>query len=580
MVKLVAVGDVGQAQHLLGCEAVIDQIVQEEVLEVVRADGVLALLGDLAVARRGQQLGADRRVEHVEQGLGEHLVVRRLGDVAHDHLHHGLGRAGVDVVHGDVVAVVGAPAVGKLAHVLGADMDAAVGKAVGHVHEDLGALARLRILIHDVAVFRVVADVFKVLHDALADVDDAHGRAELLGHDDGVGLRAVGRTEARHGHGSDVVGRQAHHLHGLGADDDGERGVHAAGNADDRVLEIGILHTAHEAGGLHVQQALGRGVIIGRVVRAVGVLAERAGEYGLLHALAPLGDDVGRSIAGEGRVLAARGDEQLHVQLRHDVGAAVLGALEHLAVLGDEAQTGIRRVGARLAEAGSRQHDAGVQLRALGARGGGHAAGGVRRHREARHLDEHGRTGERMAHGRGHRRGHVRADEHGDVQFADFAVLEQLLRVKIDRAEGADLNIVEQCAGQGKVLVARAAGRHDAEQLAVAHGGRRVIHLRALRDRQADEHEHILARGRLDDLFERGRRAREQGVLVEQIAAGGARERQLREHEHLHAEACVLVHGADDGIHIEHWVRYPDLGSSRCNLDKSVFHIDSSFSLF
>ena len=457
-------------------------------------------------------------------------------------------------------------------------MDAAVGKAVGHVHEDLGALARLRIFIHDVAVFGVVTDVLEVLHDALADVDHAHGRAELLGHDDGVGLRAVGRAEARHGHGVHIIGRQAHHLHGLGADDDGERGVHAAGDADDRVLEIGVLHAAHEAGGLHVQQALGSRVIIRRIVRAVGVLAERAGEHGLLHALAPLGDDVGCSVAGEGRVLAARGDKQLHVELGHDVGAAVLGALKQLAVLSNEAQAGIRRVGARLAEAGGRQHGTGVQLRALGAHGGGHAAGGVRRHREARHLDEHGRTGERMTHSRGHRGGHVRADERGDVQLADRAVLEQLLRVEIDRAEGADLNIVEQRAGQGEVLVARAAGRHDAEQLAVAHDGRRIIHLRALRDRQADKHEHVLALGRLDDLFERGRRAREQGVLVEQIAAGGACKRQLREHEHLHAEARVLVHGADNGIRIEHRVCYPDLGSSRCNLDKSVFHVDSSFS--
>ena len=57
MVKLVAVGDVGQTQHLLGCKAVIDQIVQEEILEVIRADGVLALLGDLAIARRGSSSG-------------------------------------------------------------------------------------------------------------------------------------------------------------------------------------------------------------------------------------------------------------------------------------------------------------------------------------------------------------------------------------------------------------------------------------------------------------------------------------------------------------------------------------------
>ena len=329
-----------------------------------------------------------------------------------------------------------------------------------------------------------------------------------------------------------------------------------------------------------MQQALGSRVIIRRIVRAVGVLAERAGEHGLLHALAPLGDDVGRGVAGKGGILAAGGDEHLHIQLGHDVGAAVLGALEQLAVLGDEAQTGIRRIGARLAKAGRCEHDTGVQLRALGAHGGGHAADGVRHHREARHLDEHGRPGERVAHGRRHRRGHVRADEHGGGQLTDLAVLEQLLRVEIDRAERADRDVVEQRAGQRKMLVARAACRHDAEQLAVAHDGRRVIHLRALRDRQTDEHEHILARRRLNDLLERGRRARKQRVLVKQIAAGRTCERQLREHEHLHAEARVLVHGADNGIRIEHRVCYPDLGSSRCNLDKSVFHVDLPFLLF
>ena len=351
MVKLVAIGDVGQAQHLLGCEAVIDQVVQEEVLEVVRADGVLALLGDLAVARRGQQLGADRRVEHVEQGLSEHFVLRRLGDVAHDHLHHRLRRADVYVVHGDVVAVIGAPAVRELGQVLRADVDAAV-ELVGNVHENLRALTRLRVFIDDVAVFGIVADVLEMEHHALADVDDAHRRAKLLGHHDGVGLCAVGRAEARHGDGRDILRRQPQQLHRLGADDDGKRGVHPAGNADDRIFQPGVLHAPRQARGLHMQQPLCRRVVVLLVRGAEGILGIAARERRLAALHPPADDDMAVMLSGKRRVTPPRCGKRLNVQLRDRDGDAVLRRGEDRAVFRHDAQARIDRVGARFAGTG------------------------------------------------------------------------------------------------------------------------------------------------------------------------------------------------------------------------------------
>ena len=68
-----------------------------------------------------------------------------------------------------------------------------------------------------------VADVIKVFVNALADVDDADLRADLLGDDDGVGLRAGGCAEAGQGARNDIRRGQTHALDRLCADHNGER---------------------------------------------------------------------------------------------------------------------------------------------------------------------------------------------------------------------------------------------------------------------------------------------------------------------------------------------------------------------
>ena len=55
------------ARDAARAEAEAEEVVEEEVVQLVGADEVLGALHDLAVGARPQQLGADRRVEHLAQ---------------------------------------------------------------------------------------------------------------------------------------------------------------------------------------------------------------------------------------------------------------------------------------------------------------------------------------------------------------------------------------------------------------------------------------------------------------------------------------------------------------------------------
>ena len=72
---------------------------------------------------------------------------RGAGHPGHQPPHQRLRHARVDVVHGDVVAGEGAEAQGQLGEVARADHEPAL--LVGEVHEDLGALAGLEVLVGD-----------------------------------------------------------------------------------------------------------------------------------------------------------------------------------------------------------------------------------------------------------------------------------------------------------------------------------------------------------------------------------------------------------------------------------------------
>ena len=366
----------------------------EEVLQAVGADGVLTLLLDEVVMYR-QKLRSDGAVKHViERGL-ENLVLGLAGDVADVCAHLGLGQAKVHVVHAGMVAVIGAPAVDKLAEILGADVKAV--DLIGDVHEHLRALTRLRVLKGNGVIVMRVADIVKVLVDGLADVDNANLRADLLGDDDGVGLGAGRGAEAGQSAGDDVRARKPHFLHGHGADHDGKSGVHTAGDADYAVVKPCVLHALYKAGDLDIKHALAVGRQILCLFGQVRVLLVGAGEGGVLKLAAPRADVVRIIAHVEAALRAAEVYHVLNVYLADGKAVFLLVGGEDDTVFGDHAQTGIDILGSALALAGRGHDDAAAQLLRLIAQvqlrliGGGDGLG------EGGHLRDKGSARERMA---------------------------------------------------------------------------------------------------------------------------------------------------------------------------------------
>ena len=143
------------------------EMVEEEVVQFVRADQVLCLLLDVAVLVCRDQFGADRRVDDIQQGEAGgivHLVIGNPFDQVFDQCFRD---AAVHAVHRHMVAVVGRPAERKLRQVAGADHEAA--GLVGNVHQHLRALARLAVFIGHVVYGFVMADVGEVLPDGGGD---------------------------------------------------------------------------------------------------------------------------------------------------------------------------------------------------------------------------------------------------------------------------------------------------------------------------------------------------------------------------------------------------------------------------
>ena len=191
-----------RGRDLRRARAAADGVEEEEVVQLVRPDD-----SSVFCRRRRSSGGSSsgvigvstmscrtRRTSPSKRSSRAHVH-----EVAHERLRH----ADVHVVHRHVVAVERHPAERHLGEVAGADDEAA--RLVGEVHQDLRALAGLRVLEDDVVLVLVVTDVVEVRAHRWRDVDLAHGhgRARRIRPRALSRVRALGGAEARHGDGDD-----------------------------------------------------------------------------------------------------------------------------------------------------------------------------------------------------------------------------------------------------------------------------------------------------------------------------------------------------------------------------------------
>ena len=224
-----AEGLFGQEEHPPGGVAKAHEAIEEEVVQLVRAQRALRLLRVRAVGGGREQLGADGRLGDVQEGAARLGALGATGQPLHHGADERLGHARVDAVHRHVVAVEGAPAEGQLRKVARADHQGAL--HVGQVHEDLRPFARLSILVSRVGR-SVVADVAEVLLAGGTDGDLAQGDALGRHQGQGVVVRAIGGTKAGHGDADDAFAGQLQEVEGGDGDHERQRRVESARDAD------------------------------------------------------------------------------------------------------------------------------------------------------------------------------------------------------------------------------------------------------------------------------------------------------------------------------------------------------------
>ena len=113
-----------------------------------------------------------------------------------------------------MVAIISCPSECKLREV--ARTHDKTAQLVAEVHEQLCALASLRVLVGDIMDCSIVADVLEVLCDGLCNIDFTQGDTKTLHEGECVVIGAVGGTEARHRDADDtltVVAQLVEHLH-------------------------------------------------------------------------------------------------------------------------------------------------------------------------------------------------------------------------------------------------------------------------------------------------------------------------------------------------------------------------------
>ena len=153
--------------------------------------------------------------------------------------HQCLGYSRIYAVHGHVVAVVGRPAQRQFRHVSGSDDHTA--RAVGNIHQDLGTLSGLSVLISHVMIVYVLPDIPEMHSHRLSDIHLTECCPQRLRQFAGIVISSVRGAEARHGHRRDLFSLQSQHIKSPHRHQKRQRRIQPAGDADHRRLTAGML---------------------------------------------------------------------------------------------------------------------------------------------------------------------------------------------------------------------------------------------------------------------------------------------------------------------------------------------------
>ena len=148
-----------------------------------------------------------------------------------------------------MVGIVSAVAHGDFGKIARADHDPV--PLVGHIHQDLCAFPGLRVLVHDIALFRIVAYGAEMLHACFSYVDFEQRDTKFMAEPAGISQRSMRRAETGHGDGDHISGAFPCQRHGFDGDQQGQGGIQSARDADDGSATTDMTQTLGQTASLN-----------------------------------------------------------------------------------------------------------------------------------------------------------------------------------------------------------------------------------------------------------------------------------------------------------------------------------------
>ena len=148
-----------------------------------------------------------------------------------------------------MVASIGSPTQSQFAEVARTYHETA--HLVGSVHQDLGALAGLHILVSHIVRLAIVAEVAEMQFAGFADADFANCNAEALHQVERIGVGAVGRSESRHRDADYAAAVLSQSVKGMHTNEQGQRGIQATADTQHHRFGVGMLNAFGQSLALH-----------------------------------------------------------------------------------------------------------------------------------------------------------------------------------------------------------------------------------------------------------------------------------------------------------------------------------------
>ena len=200
-------------------------------MQLIRAYQIFCFLRDRTVHRR-QKLRTDRRVKYIQQHLLKFLIAAGFRIIPYQITHQRLGHTGIHTVHGHVIPVVGSPSQRQLRHIARPDDQAAC--TVGHIHQDLGTLSGLCILIRHIMMLHILSDIPEMYRYCFLNINLLQLHSQRTRQLTGIIIGSVRGAKARHGHGCDPLPVQSQQIKSTHRHQKRQRRIQPAGNAHHR----------------------------------------------------------------------------------------------------------------------------------------------------------------------------------------------------------------------------------------------------------------------------------------------------------------------------------------------------------